>query len=41
MVIKVDEDGLITRIDEYYNKAWDEGVQENGYTVMKGLSLKL
>ena len=41
MIVKVDEDGLITRIDEYYNKAWDEGVQEKEYTVMKGSSLKL
>jgi ketosteroid isomerase-like protein len=40
-VIKINEDGLITRIDEYYNGAWDEGVQEGEYKVMRGSSLKL
>ena len=41
MVIKINGDGLVTRIDEYYNKAWDEGVQEDEYTVIRGSSLKL
>jgi len=41
MVLKIDNDGLITRIDEYYNKAWDEGVPESEYNVVRGASLKL
>ena len=40
MVVEVDQDGLIRRIDEYYNKAWDDGVREAEYVVMKGGSLK-
>ena len=41
MVLKIDDGGLITRIDEYYNRAWDEGVQESEYNVVRGASLKL
>lgn len=40
MILKIRE-GVITRIDEYYNKAWDEGVEEGEYVVMRGGSLKL
>jgi hypothetical protein len=36
MVLKIDEDGLITRIDEYYNRAWDEGIIDEQYKVIKG-----
>ena len=35
MVLKIDDDGLITRVDEYYNKRWDEGVVETEYKIMK------
>jgi hypothetical protein len=41
LVMKIDDDGKIKRIDEYYNKAWDQGVKEEEYTIMKGGSLKL
>lgn len=40
MIFKIDSDGLIVSIDEYYNKRWDDGVAEEEYTVMKGSSLK-
>ncbi|GAM91155.1 hypothetical protein ANO11243_092020 [Dothideomycetidae sp. 11243] len=36
MVMEIDDEGRITKIDEYYNKRWDEGVNPSGYTVMKG-----
>lgn len=29
-----------TRIDEYYNKRWDDGIPEDQYTVLKGSGLK-
>jgi hypothetical protein len=41
MVIEIDEAGKISRIDEYYNKRWDDGVLESDYAVVKGASLKL
>lgn len=34
MVVAVDIDGKITRIDEYYNKKWDDGIRENNYIIM-------
>jgi len=40
MIIQIDDLGKITRIDEYYNKQWDEGVREEEYLVLKGASLK-
>lgn len=40
MVMKIDADGLIEKIDEYYNKRWDDGIAEEKYAVMKGASLK-
>lgn len=40
MVMEIDEGGLVTRIDEYYNRRWDEGVREGEYAVVKGGSLK-
>lgn len=39
-VMKIDDIGKIGRIDEYYNKAWDEGVHETQYVTIKGGSLK-
>jgi hypothetical protein len=39
MLIEIDGSGRITRIDEYYNKKWDEGVSEQLYTVLKGESM--
>lgn len=41
MVMEIDQAGKICRIDEYYNKRWDDGVHESDYAVMKGASLKL
>jgi hypothetical protein len=38
MVIEIGEGGLIERIDEYYNRRWDEGVAEGEYAVLKGAS---
>ena len=40
MVMKISEDGLIEKIDEYYNRRWDDGVPESSYTVIKGDSIK-
>jgi len=39
-VMAIDEEGKITRIDEYYNRRWDEGVAEEEYMVMRGASNK-
>lgn len=40
MVVEIGEDGKINRIDEYYNRRWDDGVAEREYAVMKGPSAK-
>lgn len=40
MVMEIDEEGKISRIDEYYTKRWDDGIGEEEYVVMKGESLK-
>lgn len=40
MIVKISEDGKIQRIDEYYHRYWDEGVQEDEYVRMEGASLK-
>ena len=40
MVMKIDLEGRITRIDEYYTKIWADGIPDTQYTVMKGPSLK-
>lgn len=40
MVMQIDAAGKIERIDEYYNKRWDEGVGEDRYVVIKGASLR-
>lgn len=40
MLFKVNDNNEITRIDEYYNKQWDDGIAESNYHVMKGSSLK-
>ena len=40
MVMEIDEQGKVKRIDEYYNKRWDDGVREAEYNVLKGASLK-
>jgi hypothetical protein len=39
MVIEIDQHGQITRIDEYYNKKWDEGIGDEQYTVVSGASI--
>ena len=41
MVMKISQDGLIERIDEYYNKRWDDGIPETDYVSMRGSSLKV
>ncbi|KIW43863.1 uncharacterized protein PV06_04922 [Exophiala oligosperma] len=40
MIVEIDEDGLVTKIDEYYNRQWDDGVAQKDYVVIKGASLK-
>lgn len=40
MVLQIDESGKFTRIDEYYNKHWEDGVHEQEYLVMKGASMQ-
>lgn len=34
MIMEIDENGKIKRIDEYYNKLWDQGIQEDKYAVL-------
>lgn len=36
MVLGIDESGQITRIDEFYNKHWEDGKPEEEYMVMSG-----
>lgn len=36
----IDENGKINRIDEYYNKRWDDGIPEQDYVVLTGDSMK-
>ncbi|KAK5049098.1 hypothetical protein LTR84_005521 [Exophiala bonariae] len=40
MVLQIDGGGIITRIDEFYNKHWEDGIREQDYLVMKGASMK-
>lgn len=40
MVFQIDDNGKFTRIDEYYNKHWEDGVRDQDYLVMKGASMK-
>ncbi|KAL6253275.1 hypothetical protein RBB50_000998 [Rhinocladiella similis] len=40
MILEIDKDGLVTKIDEYYNRQWDDGVAQKDYVVIKGASLK-
>lgn len=40
MVMEIGEDGKIGRIDEYYNRRWDDAIAEAEYAVMKGASRK-
>lgn len=40
MPMQINQEGLITRIDEYYNKSWDDGVAADDYLIMKGPSMK-
>jgi ketosteroid isomerase-like protein len=40
MLMEVNEAGRITRINEYYNREWSDGIRQQQYTVMKGGSLK-
>jgi ketosteroid isomerase-like protein len=35
MVIEIDNQGKIVRIDEYYNKRWDEGRSKDRYVCMQ------
>lgn len=39
-VVEVDVQNGITKIDEYYNKPWWDGVGEDEYLKMQGASLK-
>ena len=34
MIYRIDTDGLITRIDEYYTKNYDDGMGESEYKVL-------
>ncbi|KAK3100951.1 hypothetical protein LTR53_018703, partial [Teratosphaeriaceae sp. CCFEE 6253] len=40
MLIRVNEDKKIYRLDEYYNKQWDNGIAEEKYLLMKGKSIR-
>ena len=40
MPIQINEQGLTTRIDEYYNKSWDDGIAAEEYLIMKVPSMK-
>jgi len=41
MIAEIDEQGRITKMDEYYNRRWDDGIQQEKYAVLKGASLKI
>ncbi|KIW11628.1 hypothetical protein PV08_10930 [Exophiala spinifera] len=40
MVMEIDQDGLVTKVDEYYNRRWDDGVAQKDYVVMRGASIQ-
>ena len=40
MVMRISDEGMIERIDEYYNRRWDDGVAEEEYKIIKDGSLK-
>ena len=40
MLVEINESGVITRINEYYNRRWDDGVLEQEYSVIRGSSMK-
>ena len=40
MAVEVDESGKITKIDEYYNRIWEDGIPQMKYTVLQGASMK-
>ncbi|KIW54463.1 hypothetical protein PV05_06819 [Exophiala xenobiotica] len=40
LIAEIDEQGRITKMDEYYNRRWDDGIPQEKYAVLKGASLK-
>ena len=40
-VVEVNEEGKTTRVDDYYNKVWEDGIPQAEYVVMKGASIKV
>ncbi|KAK0304136.1 hypothetical protein LTR48_003410 [Friedmanniomyces endolithicus] len=40
MLIRVNDDKKICRLDEYYNRKWDDGIAEEKYLLMKGKSIR-
>ena len=40
MVMEIDDEGKVGRIDEYYNKRWDDDTREEEYAVMRASSLE-
>ena len=40
LILEIDAEGKVRRIDEYVRKDWDEGLGEEEYVVMRGASVK-
>lgn len=40
-VVDIDKDGLIRKIDEYYNRIWEDGIPADMYKRIDGPSMKL
>ena len=41
VLLEINQDGKITRLDEFYNKRWDDGRSERDYNVITGASMKV
>jgi hypothetical protein len=41
LVAETNEQGRITKMDEYYNRRWDVGIPQETYTFLDGVSLKI
>ena len=41
VLLEIDRYGKIMRLDEFYNKQWDDGRSERDYAVVTGASMKV
>lgn len=40
VLLEINEQGKIARLDEFYNKHWDDGKPEQEYAVISGASMR-